>query len=229
MKITVIGGSRGLGFETTKTLLATGHDVTVFSRHAASMAFSHHRLIKIDGDVNDTTNLVPALAHRDAVICVLGLPTVQAIGPPLAGRNTTLSRGTANIITVMQRQNVKRLLCVTAIGTGDSAASCSVVARLGLRLGLRWLFKEKDRQEQLIRASRLQWTIIRPTALTNGKQHQRLDDSKGTFGMFSHISRTDAAGEMVRIIADNSTDKAAVILSYPPRLGDSLRFIKDYL
>lgn len=229
MKIVVVGGSHGIGLATVEAALAAGLDVVAFSRHATAVTIKNPKLAMVDGDVLDKTILRSVIKDCDAVICALGLSTVAAIGPPLARRNYLLSEGTKNIISLMQETKTKRLLCVTAIGTGDSASSCTPLARLGFRLGLRWLFKEKDRQEDMIKTSQLNWTIIRPTALTNGKQHQKTDDGKGRYGVLSHISRADVAREMVALLQDKTSYKQAMILSYPPRFGDSIRWAKDYL
>jgi putative NADH-flavin reductase len=229
MKIIVIGASKGIGLATVESLLHAGHDVTAFSRHASDMKIKNKRLKLIDGNVLDKRILEQAIKGQDAVICTLGLPTRYAIGPPFALRSYVLSEGTENIIVTMERLHTKRLLCVTAIGSGDSAKSCTAIALHGLRIGLRWLFKEKDNQDALIRSSSLDWTIIQPTALTNSDTHRQKDNGKGTYGILSHISRMDVAKEMTKIVGDRSTYKKAIILSYQPRFGDTVRWVKGYL
>lgn len=228
MKIVVIGGSHGIGQQTVIAALDKHHTVTAFSRHPERLDIEHPNLRLQAGDVLDASSVESAVQGQDVVICALGLPTAQAIGPPFGKPTTVLSAGTSNIASAMKTQGVKRLICVTAIGTGASANQCTPLARLVLRRGLRWLFQEKDRQEQTIRNTDLDWTIIRPTALTNGSRKNKVITEGVHSGVLTHISRADVAAEMLKIIDQPKTYKQALALSYPPRIGDSLRWVFGY-
>lgn len=230
MRVIVIGASRGIGRQTVKAALAKGYRVTAFARNPAALGIQDPHLRLQAGDVLDTSSLRKAIASHDVVICTLGLPTRQAIGLPFAKRSYVLSTGTKNILDAMQQKHIKRFICVTAIGAGDSVSQCTLEARLSLRYGLRWLFKEKDAQEQLIKSSSgVEWTIIRPTALTDGRKKGALAEGKAHFGILSHISRADVAAAMLEMIDQKTSYHQARILSYPPRFGDSARWIVGYL
>lgn len=181
------------------------------------------------GNALDLASIERAVQGQQAVICALGLPTRQAIGPPFARRSHVLSAGTEHIIKAMERGGVRRLICVTAIGTGDSAQQCTLAARLTLRYGLRWLFREKDRQEELVRRSDLNWTLVRPTALTNGKPGGKVMSKAVRSGVLTHISRADVAAWMVEHLDRPASYYKATALSYPARFGDSLRWLRGYL
>ncbi|MDB5183582.1 MAG: hypothetical protein JWO07_263 [Candidatus Saccharibacteria bacterium] len=228
MKIIVVGGSRGIGLQVVITALDAGHEVTIFSRRPDVAGLKNPKVSYVSGSVLDEKSLSSAIKGHDVVICALGLSSRQAIGPPLSGRSKVLSRGTQNIIAAMHTDHVRRLLCVTAIATGDSKKQCTWLARVGLTLGLRWLFIEKNHQELLIQKSGLDWTIFRPTALTNGHHHGELAPQNRRFGMLSHISRADVARAMIDSIHDGRSYKKALILSYEPRFGDSVRWLAGY-
>jgi uncharacterized protein YbjT (DUF2867 family) len=229
MRVLVIGGSRGIGRETVKAALAKGHLVTAFSRNPSALDIKNPNLRLLAGDVLDVFSLEKAVSNTDTVMCTLGLRTRQAVGPPFSKPSYILSTGTKNILSVMTKNQVKRFICITAIGTGDSAKQCSLLTRLTLRYGLRWLFKEKDEQEQLIKASSgLDWTIVRPTALTNGPKKGALVDNDLRAGLFTHVSRADVAAYMVGIIDQKPTFNKPLILSYPAKLGDSIRFLTNF-
>ncbi|MEI9913933.1 MAG: NAD(P)-binding oxidoreductase [Candidatus Saccharibacteria bacterium] len=230
MRVLVIGGSRGIGRQTVKYALEKGYFVTVFSRNPSAIGITNPKLKLHAGNVLDPSSLEAAMSDSDIVICALGLSTRQALGPPLSKASHVLSTGTRNILSAMSTKHVKRLICVTAIGTGNSAGQCSFITRLTLRHGLRWLFKEKDIQEQLIEEStELNWTILRPTALTNGKRKGATVNDNLRAGFFTHISRADVASYMIDIIDQKTTHNKALILSYPPKIGDSVRFLTGYL
>lgn len=228
MKIIVIGASKGIGRQTVMAALKDGHNVTAFSRHPQSLKLQHPRLRLQAGNALDATSVEDAIKGHDAVICALGLPTTQAIGLPLLKPSLVLSTGTNNILSAMASQRVKRLICVTAVGAGDSARQCTPLARLVFRHGLRWLFKEKDRQEELIQSSAVKWTIIRPTALTNGSRKSTVITENVRSGILTHISRADVAAAMIKMIDQPKSYKKFTVLSYPPRIGDSIRWIVGY-
>ena len=229
MKLLVIGASRGIGRQVVIQALESGHTVTAFSRHPESLGINHVRLQLQAGDVLDISSVEKVVAGHDVVACTLGLPTLKAIGPPVAKRSYVLSEGTDNIVKAMQAKKVNRLLCVTAIGTGDSAQDCTFLARIVLRCGLRWLFREKDKQEASVKKSGLNWTIICPTALTNGKKTEKVISRGVHSGILTHISRADVAAWIISNINQAASYKQIVAISYPARVGDSFRWIKGYL
>lgn len=155
----------------------------------------------------------------------------MAIGPPFAKANYTLSKGVENTLKAMHSQNVSRFICVTAIGSSESAKQLTTLARLSLRIGLRWLFKEKDKQEKLIRSSSLDYTIIRPTALTNGRKkgarQTRIGENLRS-GILTQVSRADTAAAIIGLLEGRSSYKKALTVSYDAKFGDSIRWVKGY-
>lgn len=231
MKLLVIGGSHGVGKKIVERALELEHTVTVFSRNPARLGIEHPNVRFYPGNVLDVQSVRRAVMGQQAVICALGLPTQMAIGPPFAKRSYILSSGTNNILQAMTSEGVKRFMCVTAIGTGQSVRQCTFFARVSLRVGLRWLFKEKDRQEELIKNSGLNWTIIRPTALTNGRERGNPETQVGEklrSGILTQVSRADVAAVMLNMIDDPKSYKKATVISYEARLGDSLRWVAGY-
>jgi putative NADH-flavin reductase len=224
----VIGGSRGIGKEAVKLALEAGYMVTAFARNTEILDIKNANLRLVDGDVLDLSSLEKVVKDQDVVICSLGLPTLRAIGPPLTNRSYILSTGTSNVIKAMEKHGVKRFLCVTAIGTSESIDQCSWLTKIALRHILRWLFNEKDIQEKLISVSGLDWTIIRPTALTNAKPKGAVIDNNIHCGLLTQIPRVDVASLMIAMITDTATFNKALILSLPPKLGDSLRWVVGY-
>lgn len=132
----------------------------------------------------------------------LGLPLLALFF--LFRRNTILSDGTRNIVRAMEQHGVKRLICQSSLGVGDSRG------RLGfpynffvIPLFLRNLFADKAVQERIIRESGLEWVIVRPTALTNGPRRGAYRAGAGIGHWFwpTRISRADTADFMLKQIA----------------------------
>jgi putative NADH-flavin reductase len=196
MKLLVIGASRGIGLEVVKQALARGHEVRAFARSADGIRLSNPRLEKRNGDALNVSGISSAVTGVDAVILTLGLRA----GPGMVlGPVDLFSRATRIVVDAMKKAGVKRLLCVTGFGAGDSRAKLGPLQAIVFQLLLGRAYENKDAQEIIVRRSGLDWIIARPVILTNGPKTGRyrvLCDPKdwrsGT------ISRADVADFLVK-------------------------------
>ncbi len=198
MKIAVFGASRGVGLEVVRQALEQGYTVTALARNPSFSDHPHLRVVQ--GDVFDKEVVSRAVQGQDAVVVALG-----------AGSQTgdqTRSQGTAHIVQAMQQQGVRRVVAVSSFGVGDS--------RKGLIANVAWLFlraalEEHERQEKTLMESGLDWTIARPTGLTNdAKTGQYKIGSSGR----GRIARADVADFILKALSDPAyIGKAPVISS----------------
>jgi len=201
-KILVIGASRGIGLATVKRCLLQGYAVRAFARGADAIRLSDAHLEKRSGDALERAAVDAALDGCSAVIQALGIPMNLRM---LRGPITLFSHATEVLIPAMQAAGVKRLITVTGFGAGDSRARIPPLQRLGFDLVFRHAYRDKDVQEQLIRDSDLDWTIVRPGVLTNGRRtgdYQVLADPRDWRNGL--ISRADVADFLVRQIDDTT-------------------------
>jgi putative NADH-flavin reductase len=195
--VLVIGASRGIGLETVKRALDAGHRVRAFARGAASIPLEAPALARIAGDALDKTGVAAAVANCDVVIQSLGAAKgAQAL---LSG-TTLFSQATRILIDAMREHGVRRLVAVTGFGAGDSRGHGGFLYdALIFPLVLKRVYDDKDVQEQMIRASGLDWTIARPGLLTSGPATGRvraLADARDWRA--GSISRADVADFLVR-------------------------------
>jgi putative NADH-flavin reductase len=193
MKILVLGASGGTGLELVKQGLEAGHEVTAFVRDPASMqGIQHANLSVVAGDVLNPADVGKAVTGHEAVLFAIG-----------AGREPSSVReeGTRNVIGAMQTAGVKRLVCLSSMGVGDSKANLSWFTKTVIvGMYLRHAFADHERQEVLVRNSGLDWTLVRPPHLKDGPrtgvyQHGfevTYRDIKGW------ISRSDVADLMLK-------------------------------
>lgn len=200
-KVLVIGASQGVGRETVKALLADGHEVRAFARSASKQALAGERLEKRDGDALSAGDVASALEGCSAVVQSLGVPLDRHT---LISGTTLFSRATRVLVDAMQANGPRRLVAVTGIGAGDSRGHLGFLYDgLFFPLLLKRIYDDKDIEEQMIRASSLDWTLVRPGILTDATpsgRYRALTDRKDWRA--APIARADVA----RFIADEIRD-----------------------
>ncbi|MET0469201.1 MAG: NAD(P)H-binding protein [Aeromicrobium sp.] len=122
MKILVIGATGGSGRAVTTELLARGHSVTAFSRHASDLRLDGD-LRTVDGDATRPEQVAAAMAGQDAVVVTLGI-SESAIRVRLRGAGSTAddvrSRGTRVAVDAMRDAGARRLVVQSSYGVGPT-------------------------------------------------------------------------------------------------------------
>ena len=208
-RLLIIGASSGIGLATVSAALDAGYRVRAFARGAAGINLTHANLELRAGDALSSDDISNAMHDVDAVVQCLGIPfdTRMLFGPV-----TLFSAATELLIPAMEHAGVQRLVAVTGFGAGDSAASIHPLQRLGFALVFGRAYADKSRQETLIKASGLDWTLVRPGVLTNGSNGPHrvlLEQQQWRNGL---ISRANVASYIVASIGDSSTVHRAPVL-----------------
>jgi putative NADH-flavin reductase len=166
MKILILGATGATGQLIVRDATASGHHVVALVRAKASSNLPGAEVI--EGDVRNEGTLAHALNGCDAV--------VSALGTGMGVREVDLlTVATRALVAAMTRAGVRRLICISALGVGDSRHHGGFVFdRIFQPLLLGPAYKDKDRQECAIRASSLDWVVIRPAMLTNGAARGRI-------------------------------------------------------
>lgn len=168
-KIAIIGASRGCGLETLKDALSRGWSVSGVARNPEQAAIKDARLAWYKGDARNELLLEQALKGCDAVVVTLAAPVGRE-------RVSLFSDAITNIMTVMNRQGVKRLVFLSGIGAGDSRGSGGFLyEKIFYPLVLSRNYEDKNRAEALIMKSHKDWTILRPGLLTNRKRKGQIN------------------------------------------------------
>ena len=214
MKIIVFGATGGTGRATARALAAAGHRVTGFARDPSRLSGSAG-LETVHGDVMRAAEVAAAIAGHDAVIVSLGNsqnPFAMALGARRTTPADVCEVGTRNVIAGMRQAGVGRLLVVSAYGIGNQDA-LPLPLRLFYRTLLREHMADKEKQEILVKASGLDWTLVQPVGLTDGKATgEWLADTTGR-SRRSRISRADVAAFLVTLIDGGTYQRATVALS----------------
>jgi len=209
--ILIVGASGGIGRAAVGQALEAGHQVRAMARSADRLP-EQPRLERVSADARDPAAVESALGGVDAVIQALGVaPSLTRMLQPV----TLFSEATRVLVPAMERAGVARLVAVTGFGAGESKSALSNVERLAQRAVLGPPYDDKDRQEAIIRESRLDWLIARPVLLTNGPGRGRYEvlitPAEWRNGL---IARADVADFLVREAAEPTLSHVGPVLAY---------------
>lgn len=191
----MLGAGGPLGREIVDYALKHGHEVTAFVRDPARYDASEDVCVK-QGDVLDEATLTEAVPGQHAVIWAVGGPNTKEERKALPD---TCERGTRNLVAAMDAARVRRLVAVSVWGVGDSRERAPLPIRLIVfdRV-IADEIADKARQEELLRASDLDWTIVRPPQLNDKPASGSFRHAEQLkFSLRSQLSRADLAAFMV--------------------------------
>lgn len=157
MNLLVIGATGSVGRLVVEEALTRGHHVAALVRRPEKLGSVASRVRTIAGDALDRVAVSRALDAQNAVVSVLGAGNVR--------RTTLFSESTKILLDAMTDRGVRRLVCVTGVGAGETKGHGGFLYdRILYPLFTKGIYADKDVQEALIRQSGLEWTIVRPAS-----------------------------------------------------------------
>lgn len=209
MKLLIFGSTGGTGRELVKQALDQGHSVTAYARDPAKIEDIQHSSLKIVcGDVLNPAAVESSVAGQEAVFISIGAG---------ARRTTLREEGTRNIVEAMQGTGVKRLICQSSLGVGDSRANLPFFTKyIIVDVFLRYAFADHERQEAVVRQSLLDWTIVRPPHLKDAPRTEVYRHGFPTTDtrIKGWISRADVADFMLKQLVDDAYLHQTLGVSY---------------
>jgi putative NADH-flavin reductase len=197
MRLLVFGATGQTGQELIRQALEHRHSVTAFVRHPGKLAIAEPAIRVIQGNVRDFATVAAAVPEHDAVVSALG------VGTPLQ-HDPDVIAGVGHIIRAMQEHRVLRLIYLSFIGVRESRSAVGFVLRYVAPIPLRHEIADHEVKEELIRGSRLDWTIVRPPKLTNGSLTGRYRSRENitTWKPLPLLSRADLAHFILQELAE---------------------------
>lgn len=204
MRITVFGATGGTGRQVVRRAIAAGHEVTAVARAGADLDGLDGARV-VTADVMDPAAIAPAIKDSDAVI--------SALGPRGTGVTTVCSDGARSIAEAMAATGVRRLAVVgmaPVTTEGDGPVTRYLVKPM-LRRMLRHAVADNLRMEEHLRSGDLDWTVVRPPMLTNGRHTGRYRTARGANvrgGIM--VSRADVADALLAALDDANAVRTAL-------------------
>lgn len=207
MKIVVFGATGTIGKHVVEQALAAKHIVTAFVRNPQKLGITNPNLRYVIGDVLRLDDVRQGTQDQDGVICVLGA----------GAKGQIRAEGTRNIIIAMKEQGIKRLICQSSLGVGDSKGTLNFFWKyIMFGLLLKKAYRDHEVQEKYVMESDLDWTITRPAAFTDGPRtgQYKVGFPGDAKGLTLKISRADVADLIMRELTGASYLRKAVGQSY---------------
>lgn len=208
MRILIFGATGGTGQHLVTQALAQNQVVTAFVRQPNRLSLEAKNLSIVQGNILDTKAVDKAVKGQEAVISVLGNKTSQVFWKP----NTIISEGLKNIISAMEKNKVKRLLFVSSFGAGEKIFWPE---KMFIKIVLKNIFSDVYIQENFIKKSGLDWTIVRPARLVNEPKigiYRAGEDLP--IGLFSRISRAAVADFLLKNLPASDSFGKILTISY---------------
>jgi putative NADH-flavin reductase len=164
MRVTVFGASGRVGRHVVTAARAAGHDLTVLSRTGDLPVREGVAVVK--GAIEDLDAVRRAVAGRDVVISAVG-PRHNTQEEELA-----LEAGMRNVTRAMAEAGVRRLVVLSGAAVsvpGDRKPVIDTVASRFVRLMARHVVGAKQREYQVMVATGLDWTALRPAIVNDGE------------------------------------------------------------
>jgi len=217
MKLTILAATGGIGRQLLEQAVAAGHDVTALVRDPKKLP-AHVRSVQADLKTATPVSLEPAVRGADAIL--------SGLGPSSQSQAGIASQGTRTVVDAMKTTGVRRIVVVSAapVSTvpspgrptppkydpGDGFFMRHVFSPL-VKAALPGVYRDLAMMEDILRASGLDWTVVRPPRLTNKPLTgtYRTAYGRNLPGGFL-ISRADVANLMLRALEQPETIRQVI-------------------
>jgi len=216
MKLTVFGASGGTGSAVVSQALNAGHEVVAVVRDPARLPISHPNLTVVTADVMRPGDIADAVTGRDAIISALGHSRRRQ---DRKSATVTFCADSARSITeAMRIAGSRRLVIVSASGPyadeGDGPLLRYVAKPLLGRTVFKTVWDDLVAMEGVVRASGLDWTVLRPPQLTDKPLTGRYRTRQGlNLRRGLRVARADVAHLALAVVADPDTFRTAIYLA----------------
>jgi putative NADH-flavin reductase len=179
MKILILGATGRTGKLILEEALNQGYEVNCLVREPEKIKKNQNGLEIFKGSPDRITDLESAIKDCSGIISALNIsrksdfPWAKLRTPP-----TFLSDVIKNITSLTDKNGIERIVVCSAWGVAETEKEIPAWFRWFIKnsnIGV--AYKDHERQENELKKSKLDWTIVRPTGLTNFKKEKKIIES----------------------------------------------------
>lgn len=204
MKIAVIAANGRSGKQFTEAALAAGHKVRagVHKEHNLS---SHPNLKIVECDASNKAQLSRLVTGQEAVASFIG----HVKGSDSMVQTVVIR----NVVQVMTELGIRRIISLTGTGvrfTGDRITAVDKILNLGIRLIDPNRIRDGIEHVEVLKNSKLDWTVIRVLKLQNVTPTPFILNEHGPTKAW--VGRKEVAQAVLQVLEQRSFVKKAPII-----------------
>lgn len=209
-KIALLGGSGKSGQAFLTQALVQGYTLKALARNLESIPQQSAQLQVIQGDVLDAAKVAEVVAGADVVVSLFG----HVKGSPA----WVQTEGTKNIVAAMQQHGIKRLISLSGGGLRypekDQPKLIDKLIRTMMQIFIPQVLRDAEAHAEVLKASALDWTIVRGPRLTLGVQKSNYRVGWVGVNSGTQLSRADLAHFILQEIEHPVFNKSIPFVSY---------------
>lgn len=210
MRVAVLGATGRTGRAVVEELRRRGHDVTVLVRDAARAPAGTRVVV---GDVRDGAALAQVVEGADAVVSALG---------PTKGEVHLHATVAPALVAAMQAAGVRRVVGVSGAGVdapGDRKRPRDRAISAVMGVVTRAMVADKRAELDVLAASDLDWTLVRPPRLGDGPSTGEVEHDAHVSARSTTMARADLAVLLADVLEQALYVRAAPFAASrrPPR------------
>jgi putative NADH-flavin reductase len=208
MRLAIFGATGRTGKHLVEQALAQGHTVTAFVRDATRLGALRTRVNVVQGNVGEAAKVAQAVAGAEAVLSVLAPSGNQPV--------FAVSQAVTNILAAMNAHGVQRLIMSTGAGVRDPQDRPTLVhGFFGVLVKLlsRNVYEDMFQAVEKVRASDVDWTIVRVPMLTDGPLTGQIRRGYVNKDLGVRLARADLADYLLKQLMDRSQIRQAPAIS----------------
>jgi putative NADH-flavin reductase len=216
MKVLIVGATGRTGRLIVEEALKQGHDLNVLVRDKNMASFNSKSIEIYEGTPAVRTDLEAAMHGCEAIISALSIARASdAPWSKLITPQHLISESMKNIIAEADKQNLKRLITISAWGVRETKKEVPFWFRWLIDYtNISFAYAEHESQEKLLEDSNLNWTAVRPVALNDSKKKKTLKVSFNKMPKPSlYISRQSVANFIVDILKSDKYNRKSPTIS----------------
>ncbi|MEJ2600446.1 MAG: NAD(P)H-binding protein [Anaerolineales bacterium] len=212
MKIAILGSTGFVGKILLEKALEKGYQVKTLVRDPKKLGNYMDRVEFVSGDASQTDRLEKTIVGTEAVLSTL---------PPVGNNKVTEKSAKAmeDLVAILERNAVKRFIhiggAVHGGGTNENWTLSRRLLKLYLNIVCKPVLIAKQLEWELLRKSKLNWTLVRPPRIIKGKPEGHLAaDEKNLASV--QVNVEDLVEFMLeQITSERWIAKAPLVATYP--------------
>ena len=216
MHILILGATGRTGRILLNEALKRGHRVSIVVGHKGSLKTDPSLVDVHEGTPLNKFTLAEAMSGCEAILSTLNISRVSDF--PWARLRTSkdfLSSSMKKILELVTEKHISRIIITTAWGVAETKKDIPFWFRWFINnSNIRFPYMDHEKQEEMLKHSDTNWTIVRPVGLTDSEKDKEVQVTLNNVPKPSlKISRKNVALFMLDVLENNLYNRQCPVIS----------------